>query len=84
MLRKVKWPESRDYRSSDKNEPVEFYLNAFANSTKADLLLCYFNFATINLLSIGFTKFLYKGGKLRVVANNVHRSKDSNILGLLS
>jgi superfamily II DNA or RNA helicase len=84
MLKQVNWSENRAYRTGAKHEPVEFYLNGIANAKKADLLLGYFSFATINLLSIGFAKFLYNGGKLRVVANNVLTPKDKDTIGMVS
>lgn len=80
MLRNIDWSKTREYRSGSKHEPIEFYIQAIANSNKIDLLLGYFSFATINLLSLGFARFLSNGGKMRVVANNILSKEDKNAL----
>ena len=76
MLQEVEWSDDRSYRSGSKNEPFQFYLDALCNSTQFDLLLGYFSSAAINVLSLGFALFLYKGGKLRLVANNILSEAD--------
>lgn len=80
MLKDIKWPISRQYRSGSNSEPIEFYLNALTQSNTLDLLLGYFSFAAINVLSLGFARFLYNGGKLRVVANHILSSDDKEVI----
>jgi superfamily II DNA or RNA helicase len=80
MLKEVDWSESRDYRSDTEHEPIEFYLNGLANSNRLDLLLGYFSFSAINVLALGFTKFLANGGKMRVIANNILAPKDKEAI----
>lgn len=80
MLTTVDWPYSRSYKSGSENEPVEFYLTAFSQAKSADLLLGYFSFSAINVLSVGFAQFLANGGNMRVVANNILSKKDKETI----
>jgi superfamily II DNA or RNA helicase len=80
MLRKGHWASDRAYRSGTTHEPLEFYLTALANSTRFDLLLGYFSSSAINVLSLGFAKFLHGGGTMRVVANNVLSAEDKKAI----
>ena len=59
---------------------MEFYLTALANSNRLDLLLGYFSSSAINVLALGFAKFLHSGGSLRVVANNVLSADDKKAI----
>ena len=80
MLKSTSWSDSRVYRSYDKHEPMEFYLKALTNSNSFDLLLGYFSSSAINVLSLGFARFIYNGGKVRIVANHILSKEDKNIL----
>jgi superfamily II DNA or RNA helicase len=80
MLRKVNWPYTLSYRTNSEHDPLEFYLTAFSNSIFANLLLGYFSFSAINVLSIGFAMFLAKGGRMKVVANNILSKSDKEVL----
>ncbi len=80
MLQNIDWPYNREYRSDSDREPLEFYLSALANSNRFDLLLGYFSFSAINVLSIGFAQFIANGGKMRVVANNILSKQDQGVL----
>lgn len=80
MLKTVEWAENRAYRSRSENEPFEFYLHGLCNSKRFDLLLGYFSSAAINLLSLGFATFLYNGGTLRLVVNNILSKEDKDTL----
>ena len=80
MLKTVNWSEFRVYRSYDKHEPMEFYLKALTNSNSFDLLLGYFSSSAINILSLGFARFIYNGGKVRIVANHILSKEDKSIL----
>lgn len=80
MLQNTTWSDSRSYRTGSEHEPIEFYLNAFANSNRLDLLLGYFSFTAISVLSVGFAKFILNGGKMRVVANNILSKTDKEVL----
>ena len=79
-LRNIEFSKDRVYRTQSSNEPVSFYLYALSNSTKFDLLLGYFSSSAINILSLGFATFLYNGGKMRIVANDVLSENDANAI----
>ena len=76
MLREVNWSEDRSYRSGSESEPIQFYMDGLCNSIRFDLLLGYFSSAAINVLSLGFATFLYNGGTVRMVVNNVLSEED--------
>jgi superfamily II DNA or RNA helicase len=80
MLKKSSWAPERSYRSGTPHEPMEFYLTALANSNRLDLLLGYFSSSAINVLALGFAKFLHSGGTMRVVANNVLSADDKKAI----
>lgn len=80
MLKNIDWPKTRQYKSGSNREPIEFYLEALSNSNSLDLLLGYFSFSAINVLSLGFARFLYNGGKLRVIANQIFSAQDKETL----
>lgn len=82
MLKNVDWSEDRAYKSGRENEPVEFYLNGLCNSNGFDLLLGYFSSAAINILSLGFATFLYNGGNVRMIVNNILSEDDRDVLSV--
>lgn len=80
MLKDINLPKSRTYRTGSDHEPFEFYLNCLFHSKQLDLLLGYFSSAAISVLSLGFAKFIYDGGKLRIVANQILSEEDRNAI----
>ena len=76
MLEKVKWSEDRGYKTGSEDEPFQFYLDALCNSNNFDLLLGYFSSSAINLLSLGFANFIYNGGNVRMIINNILSEQD--------
>lgn len=80
MLKDVFWAEDRDYKTGSEDEPLQFYLDALCNSSSFDLLLGYFSSSAINLLSLGFASFIYSGGKMRAVINNVLSENDKKAI----
>lgn len=78
MLNSVAWAEDRSYRTGSPHEPIQFYLDALSNSKSLDLLLGYFSSAAINVLSLGFAKFLSSGGQVRLVVNEILSQNDKN------
>lgn len=80
MLNKINWAEDRSYRTSSGDEPIQFYLDGLCNSNKFDLLLGYFSSAAINVLSLGFATFLYNGGKVRLIVNNILSQEDRDAI----
>lgn len=79
-LRNIEFSKDRVYRTQSSNEPLSFYLYSLSNSIKFDLLLGYFSSSAINILSLGFATFLYNGGKMRIVANDVLSESDANAI----
>lgn len=76
MLTNVTWPEHRSYRSGSDWEPFQFYLDALIFSNSLDLLLGYFSSSAINILSLGFAKFISSGGTLRLIVNDILSEQD--------
>ena len=79
-LKNIEFSKDRVYRTQSSNEPLSFYLYSLSNSIKFDLLLGYFSSSAINILSLGFATFLYNGGKMRIVANDVLSESDANAI----
>lgn len=80
MLGKVDWSENRDYKTGGDNEPLQFYIDSLCNSQSFDLLLGYFSSAAIHVLSVGFANFIYAGGNMRMVINNVLSEHDKQAI----
>ena len=80
MLKEVNWSIDRDYKTGSSDEPLQFYLDALCNSTTFDLLLGYFSSSAINLLSLGFANFIYSGGKMRAIINNILSEQDKKAI----
>ncbi|QXU41457.1 DEAD/DEAH box helicase family protein [Pedobacter sp. D749] len=80
MLNTIDWPRSRSYRTGSEYEPIQFYLDGLSNSIRFDLLLGYFSSAAISVLSLGFARFIYGGGNLRVIANHILSKIDKETL----
>jgi superfamily II DNA or RNA helicase len=76
LLKDIEWSLDRSYRTGSNSEPLQFYLDCLINSSKFDLLLGYFSSAAINVLSLGFAKFLSTGGTVRLIINDVLSEKD--------
>ena len=80
MLDTVDWSPERDYKTGSENEPLQFYIDSLCNSSSFDLLLGYFSSTAISVLSLGFTNFLYAGGMMRMIINNVLSEKDKEAI----
>jgi superfamily II DNA or RNA helicase len=80
MLKNVNWAEDRDYKTGSEDEPLQFYLDALCNSKSFDLLLGYFSSSALNVLSLGFANFIYSGGKMRAIINNVLSEDDKKAI----
>lgn len=80
MLKEVYWSDDRSYRTGSESEPLQFYMDGLCNSQSFDLLLGYFSSAAINVLSLGFATFLYAGGKMRMVVNNILSQEDRDAI----
>jgi len=84
MLKSVDWADNRLYHSGGDWEPFQFYLDVLNESNSFDLLLGYFSSAAINVLSLGFAKFLSSGGKVRMIINDVLSHDDKEVVKRVS
>lgn len=80
MLKEVTWAIDRDYKTGSEDEPLQFYLDALCNSNSFDLLLGYFSSSALNILSLGFANFIYSGGKMRAIINNILSEEDKRAI----
>lgn len=76
----VLWPGSRRFKSRTKWEPIGFFSEALCNATQFDIKLCFFSSSAINVLSDGFATFLYNGGRMRMVINDILSINDRNAI----
>lgn len=76
----VKWPLNRFYRSKTDWEPAAFFADCLCNGTQFDLELGFFSSSAINVLADGFALFLYNGGKMRMVINNILSEDDKQLV----
>lgn len=72
----VDWPNHRQFESNTEWEPLLFFSEGLCNSTRFDLMLGYFSSSAIRTLSDGFALFLYNGGEMRLIINNVLSVQD--------
>jgi superfamily II DNA or RNA helicase len=80
MLSEINYPLSGEYRTGSDWEPIIFYLDALIESNHLDLLLGYFSSSAINVLSLGFAKFLSNGGRVRMVVNHILSERDKEAI----
>lgn len=76
----VLWPESRRFKSRTEWEPIGFFSEALCNSTLFDLKLGFFSSSAINILADGFASFLYNGGQMRMIINDILSEEDKNAI----
>lgn len=66
--------------ASGEYEPAEFFIEALINSSSFDLGLGYFSSSGFRALSIGFAYFIKRGGKMRIIINDVLDEDDKNAI----
>ena len=76
MLKEVIYPPHRRYKSRTQWEPVGFFSECLCNSTQFDLMLGFFSSSAINVLADGFASFLYNGGRMRLIINDILTEQD--------
>ena len=74
----VVWPTHRQYKSKTDWEPVGFFSECLCNSKCFDLMLGFFSSSAINILSDSFATFIYNGGLMRLIINNILSDKDKS------
>lgn len=80
MLKEISWPPHRRFKSRTDWEPIGFFSECLCNSTQFDLMLGFFSSTAINVLSDGFASFLYGGGKMRLIINDILTEQDRNAI----
>ncbi len=68
------------YSSGLDHTPIELFSNALSRSTRLDLGLGFFSSASINVLAIGFAKFISNGGVLRMYINQYLSKEDYEMM----
>ncbi len=76
MLKEVSFPPHRRYKSRTQWEPVGFFSECLCNSIQFDLMLGFFSSSAINVLADGFASFLYNGGRMRLIINDILTEQD--------
>ena len=74
------WPNHRRYKSRTEWEPVGFFADCLCNATRFDLMLGFFSSSAISILANGFATFLYNGGKMRLIINDILTENDKNAI----
>lgn len=80
----VIWPEGLRYKSHSEWEPIGFFSECLCNATSFDLMLGFFSSSAINVLSDGFATFLYNGGRMRLVINDILSTEDQACISTAS
>lgn len=80
MLKEVVFPLHRRYKSRTEWEPIGFFSEALCNATQFDIKLGFFSSSAINVLADGFSAFLYNGGKMRMVINDILSMEDKQAI----
>ena len=68
------------FYTSGEREPLEFFLEGFANAERLDLALGYFSTSAFNTLALGLAHFLARGGTMRIVLNDVLHPLDKHAI----
>ena len=74
------WPRSRRFITKTTWEPVGFFSECLCNSTTFDLMLGFFSSSAISVLSDGFATFLYNGGRMRLIINDILTDADKSAI----
>jgi superfamily II DNA or RNA helicase len=80
----TQWSNHRQYKSKTDWEPIGFFSECLCNSKRFDLMLGFFSSSAIRVLSDSFAMFLYNGGTMRLIINNIlsGRDKEAIIAGI--
>ncbi len=78
----VTWPDSFRYQTNSEWEPVGFFSEALCNATSFDLMLGFFSSSAINVLSYGFASFIYNGGRMRMIINDILSTDDVSAISM--
>ena len=76
----IEWPKHRQFNSNKEWEPLYFFSECLCNSVSFDLSLGFFSSTAIRTLACGFATFIYNGGKMRLIINNILSEDDKNTI----
>ena len=76
----IQWPPHRRFKSRTDWEPIGFFSECLCNSTQFDLMLGFFSSSAISVLSDGFASFLYAGGRMRLIVNDILTEQDRSAI----
>lgn len=76
----IQWSPHRQYESATEWEPIDFFSECLCNSNRFDLKLGFFSSSAIRILSDGFALFLYNGGTMRLIINNILSTQDKSAI----
>jgi superfamily II DNA or RNA helicase len=76
----IQWPPHRRFKSRTDWEPIGFFSECLCNSTQFDLMLGFFSSSAISVLSDGFSSFLYGGGRMRLIINDILTEQDRDAI----
>ena len=68
------------YATGEEHEPIEFFFDALMESKTFDLGLGFFSSSAISALSAGFAYFIHRGGKMRIIINDILSQKDKDTI----
>ena len=80
MLKEVTFPTHRRFKSHTQWEPIGFFSDCLCNATQFDLMLGFFSSTAINVLADGFASFLYNGGHMNFIVNDILTEQDRNAI----
>ena len=76
----VIWSPSRRYKSKSQWEPAGFFSECLCNSNSFDLMLGFFSSSAVSVLADGFATFLYNGGRMRLIINDIMTQSDKDMI----
>lgn len=76
----IVWPNSRRFKSRTEWEPIGFFSEALCNASQFDLYLGFFSSSAINVLADSFASFIYRGGKMRMIINDILSADDKQVM----
>lgn len=80
MLKDVTFPNHRHFKSRTEWEPIGFFSDCLCNATQFDLMLGFFSSSAINVLADGFASFLYNGGRMHLIVNDILTEQDKTAI----
>lgn len=80
MLKEVQFPAHRRFKSRTEWEPIGFFSDCLCNATQFDLMLGFFSSSAINVLADGFASFLYNGGCMNLIVNDILTEQDKKAI----